>query len=111
MFLLCNVVSYQPFPIGRGREFNKKTYRRGDGSLKSHAYDYLIDELNDLREELHDTEDTFGTESNEAHAIMSKIRLYEQIRRGAKVRIARLTHSNVIVEDSLPPTRFRVCLG
>jgi len=66
----------------------RHSYKKGDGSKASHAYDYLYDELTELREELVDTEDTFGHDSDDVHEILAKIRLLEQIRRNAKVGCA-----------------------
>lgn len=77
-----------PSHVGRrhSRPRKRKTnHRKGDGSKPSHAYDYIFDETEELREELIDTEDTFGHESDEVHEIMSKIRTLEQIQRDAKM--------------------------
>ena len=75
----------------RASESFHRHYQKGDGSKPSHKYDYVIDELIELREELVDTEDTFGHDSDEAHVLEAKVRLKEQIRRNAKVR-AENTH-------------------
>ena len=69
-------------PGGRRRREGR---RKGDGSKPSHAYDYIFEEVDELREELIDTEDTFGHDSDEVHEMMSKIRTLEQIQRNAKM--------------------------
>ena len=63
----------------------RRTHRKGDGSKPSHAYDYIFDEIDELNEELVDTEDTFGHDSDEVHEMLSKVRLLEKIQRSAKM--------------------------
>jgi len=81
---------HNPSHVGRrhsrpGGRRRKRHNRKGDGSQPSHAYDYIFDEIDELREELIDTEDTFGHDSDEVHEMMSKVRLLEQIQRNAKM--------------------------
>ena len=75
--------------IPRSELIHKRKYKKGDGSKKAHAYDFLYDELTELREELIDAEDTFGPDSDHEHEIQLKIRLKEKIRRSANVRACR----------------------
>ena len=69
----------------RRRRRRRETHPKGDGSKPSHAYDYIYDELEEMREELIDTEDTFGHDSDEVYEIMSKMRTLEQIQRNSKM--------------------------
>ena len=76
--------NHRPSHVG-GRRRRRRNQRKGDGSQPSHAYDYLFEEIEDLREELVDTEDTFGFDSDEVHDMMAKLRLLEQIKRNAEM--------------------------
>jgi hypothetical protein len=66
-------------------KLHRRKYRKGDGSKDSHKYDYLVDELHELRETLIETEQTLGHDSEEGRTLQSQIRLKERIRRNAKM--------------------------
>ncbi len=68
-----------------GRRKRTPEHRKGDGSKPSHAYDYIFDEIEELKEEIIDTEDTFGHDSDEVHEFLSKLRTLEQIQRNAEM--------------------------